>query len=170
MVLAWQDMVYNTALGIVQHTADAEDITQEVFIQVHQSIKGFKGESKLSTWLYRITVSKCLDHERRKKRKKRFAFIRGLFNDTTGAEVDIPDFVHPGVLLDNREKAGILFDAIAKLPEKQRIAFTLNKVEGLSHQEIGEVMHTSVSSVESLLHRARNNLRKELEDFYKQME
>lgn len=161
-------MVYNTALGIVQHVGDAEDIVQEVFIQVHQSIGGFKGESKLSTWLYRITISKAMDHERRKKRKKRFAFVRSLFSETEAGEIHPPDFVHPGVIMDNKEKAAILFKAIAKLPEKQRIAFTLNKVEGLSHQEISEVMHTTVSSVESLLHRARNNLKKDLEDFYRQ--
>ena len=62
LVDEWQDMVYNTALGIVQNADDADDITQEVFIQVFQSVSSFKGESKFSTWLYRITVSKALDH------------------------------------------------------------------------------------------------------------
>ena len=68
IVEKWQDMVYNTALGIVQNAEDAEDIAQEAFVQVYQSIHTFKGESKLSTWLYRITIAKALDHERRKKR------------------------------------------------------------------------------------------------------
>ena len=62
LVDEWQDMVYNTVLGIVQNADDADDITQEVFIQVYQSVSSFKGDSKFSTWLYRITVSKALDH------------------------------------------------------------------------------------------------------------
>ena len=62
LVDEWQDMVYNTAMGIVQNPDDADDITQEVFVQVYKSVSSFKGESKLSTWLYRITLSKALDH------------------------------------------------------------------------------------------------------------
>ena len=73
IVETWQDMVYNTALGIVQNPEDAEDIAQEVFVQVYESIHSFKGEAKFSTWLYKITVTKTMDHLRRKKRKKRFA-------------------------------------------------------------------------------------------------
>ncbi|MBL7738355.1 MAG: sigma-70 family RNA polymerase sigma factor [Chitinophagaceae bacterium] len=166
IVDTWQNMVYNTALGIVQNAEDAEDITQEVFVQVYQSISSFKGESKFSTWLYRITVTKSLDHERKKKRKKRFGFVRSLFGDQNEVVVNPPDFNHPGVTLDSKENAAILFKAIADLPENQRVAFTLNKVEGLSYQEVSEVMKTTVSSVESLMHRAKNNLRKKLEDYY----
>ena len=166
IVETWQNMVYNTALGIVQSQEDAEDIAQEVFVQVYQSISSFKGESKFSTWLYRITVTKSLDHERKKKRKKRFGFVRSLFGEQNEVIVNPPDFNHPGVALDNKENAAVLFKAIAELPENQRVAFTLNKVEGLSYQEVSDVMKTTVSSVESLMHRAKNNLRKKLEDYY----
>jgi len=162
-------MVYNTALSIVQQEEDAEDVTQEVFVQVYQSIEGFKRESKFSTWLYRITLSKAMDHERRKKRKKRFAFVKSLFGEGSEVVVDPPDFNHPGVSLDNKEKAAILFKAMESLPDNQRMAFVLNKVEGLSYQEISEVMETTVSAIESLLHRAKTNLRKELKTFYDQL-
>ena len=81
IVETWQNMVYNTALGIVQNAQDAEDIAQETFMQVYHSVSSFKGESKFSTWLYRITVAKALDHERRKKRKKRFGFVKSLFGE-----------------------------------------------------------------------------------------
>lgn len=161
-------MVYNTAIGIVQNAADAEDITQEVFVQVYQSISSFKGDSKFSTWLYRITITKSLDHERRKRRKKRFAFVRSLFGDENEAEIHPPDFHHPGVALDKKEDAAALFQAINQLPENQRVAFTLHKLEGLSYQEVSEVMKTTVSSVESLMHRAKTNLRKNLEEHYKE--
>jgi len=167
MVETWQDMVYNTALGIVQVPSDAEDIAQEVFVQVYQSVSSFKGDSKFSTWLYRITITKSLDHERRKKRKKRFAFVKSLFGEDTEVLVHPPDFNHPGVQLDKKEDAAILFEAIRELPQNQRIAFTLHKVEGLSYQEVSEVMKTSISSVESLMHRAKANLRKNLENHYK---
>jgi RNA polymerase sigma-70 factor (ECF subfamily) len=70
IVETWQNMVYNTAVGILQNTSDAEDVAQEVFVQVFESVKSFKAESKFSTWLYRITVSKALDNLRKKKRKK----------------------------------------------------------------------------------------------------
>lgn len=167
IVTTWQDMVYNTALGILQNAEDAEDVAQEVFVQVYESIHTFKGESKLSTWLYRITTSKALDHIRRKKRKKRFAFVQQLFSESNEIIIQPSDFHHPGVVLDCKENAAALFKAIEKLPDNQKTAFVLNKVEGLNYQEISEVMKTTVSSVESLLHRAKTNLRKSLQAFYR---
>ena len=161
-------MAYNTAIGILQNTEDAEDIAQEVFIQVYHSVAQFKGDSKVSTWLYRITVTKSLDFLRSKKRKKRFAFVQSLF----GAEskeplVEQASFVHPGGQLEKKETAAILLKAIDKLPENQKTAFTLHKVEGLSYQEVAEVMEASLSSVESLLFRAKSNLQSYLKDYYK---
>jgi RNA polymerase sigma-70 factor, ECF subfamily len=167
IVETWQDMVFNTALGIVQNAEDAEDISQEVFVQVYNSVGSFKGDSKFSTWLYRITITKSLDHERRKKRKKRFAFVKSIFGEESQVVINPPDFHHPGVSLEKKESAAALFQAISKLPENQRVAFTLHKIEGLSYQEVSEAMKTTVSSVESLMHRAKNNLKKYLEDYYK---
>ena len=167
IVDTWQDMVYNAAIGIVQNAEDAEDITQDVFVQVYHSVSSFKGDSKFSTWLYRIAVTKSLDHVRRKKRKKRFAFVRSLFGEENEVLVDPPDFHHPGVSMEMKENAATLFKAISHLPENQRVAFTLHKVEGLSYQEVSDVMQTTVSSVESLMHRAKTNLQKKLADYYK---
>jgi RNA polymerase sigma factor (sigma-70 family) len=166
IVESTQGLVYNTALGIVQNPEDAEDVAQEVFVQLYESINSFKGESKLSTWLYRVTISKSMDHLRKKKRKKRFAFVQSLFGANDQLIHDPPDFVHPGVSFDNKEKSKELFKAIDKLPEKQKVAFTLNRIEGLSYQEISDIMKLTVASVESLLHRARKNLRRNLETFY----
>ncbi|MGZ3894632.1 MAG: RNA polymerase sigma factor [Bacteroidia bacterium] len=163
-----RSLVYNTSLGILQNSSDAEDIAQEVFVQVYHSVKDFKGDCKLSTWLYRITVTKSLDFLRAKKRKKRFAFVQSLFGEESNEPlVEQATFIHPGIQLENKERAGILFKAIDKLPENQKVAFTLNKVEGLSYQEIAEVMQLSVSSVESLLFRAKSNLQKLLGNYYK---
>src|SRR2546421_5493881 len=114
-------MVYNTALGILQNAEDAEDVAQEVFVQVFESVKNFKAEAKFSTWLYRITVSKALDHIRRKKRKKRFGYVQSLFGSNNETVIEKPDFHHPGVVLDNKERAAVLFSAIDLLPENQKI-------------------------------------------------
>ncbi len=163
LVENYQDIVFNTALGIVQNHEDAEDVAQEVFIQVYRSIDQFKGDARLSTWLYRIATTKALDHIRSKKRKKRFAFITGLFGNNDQLLHEPVDFHHPGVALDKKEQAELLFSVIDKLPENQKVAFNLHKSEQLSYQEIADIMGLSVSAVESLLFRARQNLRKMLE-------
>lgn len=169
IVESWKDMVYNTSLGIVQNSEDAEDVTQEVFVQVYESVNQFKGDSKFSTWLYRIAVTKSLDHLRKKKRKKRFAFVQSLFGPNEEEVNHQPDFQHPGISMENKENAAVLFRAIEKLPDNQKTAFTLHKLEGLSYQEIAEIMETTVSSVESLMHRAKGNLKKFLTDYYQNM-
>jgi len=164
----YQNMVYNTIISIVQNEADAEDITQEVFIKIYQSVGSFKGDAKFSTWLYRITIAKSLDNEKRKRRKKRFAFIQRLFGEDGEAQYHPVEFNHPGVILDNKEKAVELFKALQKIPDSQRIAFTLNKIEGLNNNEIAAIMNTTFYAVESLLARAKANLKKELKTYYLQ--
>ncbi len=166
LVEEWQEMVYNTALGVVQNADDADDITQEVFIQVYQSVSSFKGESKFSTWLYKVTLSKSLDHEKKKKRKKRFAFVQSLFGNAEEEQLHPVEFDHPGVQLEKKEKANELFSALKQIPDKQRIAFTLHKLEGQSYQEIAEIMDTTLYAVESLMGRAKTNLKKILSRHY----
>lgn len=163
LVLTHQDIVYNTALGVVQNAADAEDVAQEVFIQVYRSIHQFKGESKLSTWLYRIATTRALDLLRSKKSKKRFGLLLRFLGEDNEPVYDVPDFNHPGVILDKKENAAKLWKAIKLLPHNQKAAFVLHKLEDLSYQQISEVLKTTVPAVESLMHRAKQNLRKSLE-------
>jgi len=138
-----------------------------VFVKAFESIQGFKGESKLSTWLYRITVTKCLDLIRSKKRKKRFAFVQSLWGHNDELVIDPADFHHPGVAAEKRQQAAALFKAVESLPEQQKIAFVLTKLEGLGHKEVGDIMGTTVPAVESLLQRAKTNLKKKLENEYR---
>ncbi|MBK7160828.1 MAG: RNA polymerase sigma factor [Ignavibacteria bacterium] len=160
--------VDNTASGFLTNVNDAEDVTQEVFIQVFKSIEHFKENSKLSTWIYRITITKCLDLLRKKKTKKRFAFFVDLFeNDEKDKEEVFVNYEHPGIQTDKLELSKILFKEIDKLPDNQRISFVLNKVEKLGYQEISEVMGISVPAVESLIFRAKSGLKKRLEKYYK---
>ena len=164
LVMLFQDRVFNLSLGLLQHTADAEDIAQEVFIQVYRSIHQFKEEAALATWMYTITTSKCLDYLRSKKRKKRFGFITGLFGADNRPVHEPEEFNHPGVQLDRKEDAAILFRLVQQLPENQRTAFILNKVEELSYREIARVLNSSESAVDSLLQRAKQNLRKKINE------
>lgn len=159
-----QDRVYNTCLGFMKNDVEAQDMTQEVFIHVYQNITKFKGDSKLSTWIYRITTNKCLEEIRKKGRKKRSAHLSDISDEVVQNQT--PDFFHPGIALEDKERASLLFEAIDKLPFPQQIAFTLSKVEQLSYDEISQVMEKSISSVESLLFRAKKNLQKLLTEYY----
>lgn len=162
LVHRYQDKVFNTAFGMLQQHGDAEDIAQEVFIKVYRSVQQFKGASALSTWIYRITITKCLDHIRTKKRKKRFGNVLNIFGIGNQPVYEPADFHHPGVVLDNKENAAFLFKMIDNLPENQKTAFILNKLEDLSYAAIAEVMNTTESAVDSLLQRARQNLKKKI--------
>lgn len=163
LVSRFQDRIYNTALGMLQNATDAEDISQEVFIQVYRSIAQFKGESSIGTWMYRIAVTRSLDLIRSRTRKKRWGKI--VFWGNAGNELEqvVATIDHPGVALDKKEAAQILFSYVKKLPDIQQTAFLLNKIEDLSYAEIAAILETTVSAVDSLLQRARQNLKKMLE-------
>lgn len=165
----YQHKVFCTCISFVPNKEDAEDIAQEVFIEVFNSISKFKGDSKLSTWIYRISVNKSLEYIRKKNTKKRFGFMQSLLG--TDFSIDrssyFTEFNHPGIQLENKEKNEILFAAINTLPEAQRIVYTLNKVDGRSQQEVSEITNKSISSIESLLFRAKKNLQQLLYDYYK---
>jgi RNA polymerase sigma factor (sigma-70 family) len=151
-------------LGLVHRAEDAEDLAQEVFIKVWQSVGGFKREAQLGTWIYRIAVTQALDFLRMQQRQKRGGLLVSLFSRFEN-DPETPDFHHPGVAAEQKENSALLFRAIRALPENQQAAFVLQKLEGLSQDEIAAVLETTVSSVESLLHRAKQNLRKTLSGY-----
>jgi RNA polymerase sigma-70 factor (ECF subfamily) len=156
------DRVYNTVLGMMQSPEDAEDVVQEVFISVFQNVGRFRGDAKLGTWMYRIAITKSLEALRRKSLKQSRMNTELKDADSLHAA----PFQHPGVTLENREKAGILFRALERLPETQKTAFVLHKTEGLSYAEIGDIMEITLPAVESLIYRARQRLQKLLATFY----
>ncbi len=156
-----QHWVYNTILSIVQEEAAAEDLAQEVYISVFRSISNFRGEARLSTWIYKIAVSKALGWIRKKKA------VRRWLNWLPGkVEKEAADFHHPGVVAEQKEQAALLFKAIQQLPEQQRVAWILIKTEELSYAETAEIMETTVKAIEALLHRAKANLKKSLQTYY----
>lgn len=153
-----QNKVFNLVLNKVQQLEDAEEITQDVFVDVFRKPEAFRGESTVSTWLYRIAVNKCIDHLRRRQSSGRWKLTR-LFSPA-GETTELTEFTHPGVLSENREKAAFLFKAMKQLPDKQHTAWVLSEMENMSYKDISEIMNVSISSVESLLFRARQNLKK----------
>ncbi len=163
----FKSRVFNTALGYLQNAAEAEELTQDVFVKIYHSAAQFEGKSSVSTWIYRITVNLSLDRLKYRKRQKRFGFMVSLFgSDSLVPRLELPQFDHPGVVLENKENARILFHAIQSLPEQQKTAFILSFMEELPRQEVAEVMGISLKAVESLLQRAKANLRQRLDDFF----
>lgn len=130
----------------------AEDIAQEVFLKVYRAAGRYKPKAKFSTWLYRVTLNLCIDHQRRNAK-------RGVAFDPSSLEnkgVEYADGV------EREEISQIVRNAVMQLPQRQRQALVLYRYQGLSYDEICDVMETSRPAVESLLVRAYANLRKKL--------
>lgn len=167
VVNKYQQLVLNCSYKFLRDRVLAEDITQEVFIQVFESIGSFRADAKLSTWIYRIAVTKSLNQIKHMKRKKRLGvLVRLLGAGQVEKQLSSPENEGPDKEMENRERARILHWALQKLPENQRIAFTLSKYDEMSYAEIAQVLSTSISSVESLIHRAKTNLQKILYAYY----
>jgi RNA polymerase sigma-70 factor (ECF subfamily) len=140
--------VFSTAYRMVSNRADAEDITQDVFIKVFRKLDAFRGEAKLSTWIYRITVNACLDFRRRRRRRE---------------TVPLDDVAEPGAV---KLSVGRLIEsAIPELPPGCREVFVLHDIQGLKHNEIAESLGISEGASKSQLHRARGLLRRKLAPF-----
>jgi RNA polymerase sigma-70 factor, ECF subfamily len=169
VVEAFKKNVYHTCFGFVHNKQDAEDIAQDVFIELYRSVTKFRGDSKLSTWVYRICVNKSLNHIRKHKNSKLLypieMLFRGVRDEDSRVEMTEPSSHEDGV--ERKEMKRVLHQAIDSLPENQRTAFTLSKFDDLSYNEIAEVMKTSLSAVESLIHRAKLSLQKKLLNYNK---
>ena len=151
----FSERVYNTALSYTQRVPDAEEVTQDVCVKVYRGAAQFKGKSSVATWIYRITVNTALNALAKRKRRT-----------TDPLDTTVPDFDHPGIALEKREAARELFRVIHTLPDSQKTAFLLSYVEELPRQEVADIMETTLKSVESLLQRAKHNLRKRLKNAY----
>lgn len=158
-------MVYNLCLHYVHSIEDAEELTQDVFIKVYQKREGFREDAQLKTWIYRITINSCLDFLKAQKRKKRFGFMTGLFSSKTEEErPELSHSIHPGIQLEQQESLGQLMNWIHELPGAQQTALILTKIEGMSQKEAALTMKISTKALESLLQRAKKNLKQEIEN------
>jgi RNA polymerase sigma-70 factor, ECF subfamily len=156
--------------GFLVREDDVQDIVQETFIEVFESISRFREDARLSTWIYRIAVNKSLNLLRKNKIRRFFLSPDAISEGRQQADqIAQPDntIEQPGFYLENREKTLQIRRAMDTLPGNQRIAFVLNKFQDLSYKEIAEIMDISLASVESLLHRAKMNLQQKLFALYK---
>ncbi len=162
LVTKYHRQVIKTAFHFVHDMDDAEDLAQDVCVEILESIGQFKQTSTLSTWIYKITVNKSLNFVRKNKRKHLVQQFESLFFKKDGRSSTNEEPMSNDNPLENTETKKILEKAINNLPENQKTAFILNKYEELSYREITEIMNLSLASVESLLQRAKHNLQKKL--------
>lgn len=154
----YSQLVYNLALQYTQNQQDAEEITQDVFVSVHQNIDDFRAESQLETWIYRIGINKSLDFLKAKRSKKRRFFFNKVQLDDEKQPLQLPNFDHPGVLLEQKEDLTALFGAINQLKDQQKTIIILLKIEGKSQKEVAAILDITTKAVESLFQRAKKNL------------
>lgn len=158
---AYKNLIYNLALKYLQNIEDAEEVTQDVFVKIFHSIDQFKADSELKTWIYRITINKSLDFIKSKNAQKRKGFLTSIFQFKTAEEIPINNhFDHPGVSLESREEVETIMHCINLLPDNQKTALILHKLEEKSQSEIAEIMNTSAKAIESLVQRGKKNLQK----------
>lgn len=162
LVLENQSKVYNLALRMMGNPSDAEDAAQEAFIKAWNSLRAFRGDSRFSVWLYRLTNNVCIDMLRRQKRR---ATVPLSQEDDEGEEIEIsiPDerFL-PEEEAERRELRREVREALAALPEEWRSILVMRELGGLSYEELAEQLQLQTGTVKSRLSRARKKLCAEL--------
>jgi RNA polymerase sigma-70 factor (ECF subfamily) len=156
-----QSMVFRTCIGFVHDKDDADDLTQDIFIQVYQSLHKFKGEASFSTWLYRIAVNASLNRVRKNVTRPVMQRLDSFFQSVHPKELlpSLLDTVNPESILISKEHTKWVQNALDSLPENQRTAIVLSKYDDLPQKEIAEIMKTTEGAVEALIQRAKANLR-----------
>ncbi len=167
LVLSYQNRVYGLCYRFLGNLDEAEEVAQEVFLTVYRSLRDFRGESRFSTWLYRVTVNHC-------KNRVKYLGRRGYFQsdsieepvDTGEGELQkqfVDDEPNPYELLARRELSELIEKKIMELDEDHRAVILLRDIEGLSYQEIAQVLGLKEGTVKSRIHRARAELKAKIE-------
>ncbi len=158
LVLLYQGRLFKLAYGITLSREDSLEVVQDVFISVFNHIQTFRHDSSLSTWMRKITIHHCLNWKR--KWKRRFRWNHRSIEDETDFDQfkENTNFNDPEILFNEKEMEGSLMKAIRNLPEKNRLVFVLNAIEGLSYDEIAQTLKINKSTVGSRLYLARQSL------------
>src|SRR5947207_5985436 len=159
LVRIHQHRVFGVALRMLGSRAEAEDIAQEVFLRVHRAMRDFRGEARLSTWLYGIASNLCLNRLASSERKR-------MRYDDDAVMLAPSDAVDATATLERGELEVALRQAIAELPDERRIVIVLRDIEGLSYDQIAQALDIEPGTVRSRLHRARLDLKSKMERFF----
>jgi RNA polymerase sigma factor RpoE len=168
LVQRYQERIYATVYHMTSNHEDANDLTQETFIKAFRALRSFKGDSSFYTWIYRIAVNKTINFLKQRKNRVQMSLNDMDFN----AEND-PDLVALVSDKTPRRDLGLselqekLNAAMLKLSEHHRMVVTLHDIQGLSHEEIGQIMNCNVGTVRSRLFYARQQLQAHLSDYLK---
>ena len=157
LVLKYEKTVYNLALRMMGDRDDASDMTQEAFIKAYGSLSSFRGDSKFSVWIYRITTNVCLDFLRSKSRKQQVSLT--VSDDDEDAQLDIPDpKADPEQQLIKKISMQSVEEGLKTLPDKQRQILVMRELGGMSYAEIGKALSIEEGTVKSRIFRARKRL------------
>ncbi len=170
LVEKFQGPVFNFIFRQIGRLDEAEDIAQNVFIQVYKSAHRYEPRAKFTTWLFTIARNLCLNEFRRQQRHPLQSLQQTLSNDPESEQAQFADPTarSPSVEIIEKELQEEILKAVRQLPESQRTAVWLCRYENMSYEEIAEVLDLSVSATKSLLHRARETLKVELHEFLKE--
>lgn len=168
LVRKYRERLFSVVYNLTSNREDANDLTQEAFIKAFSSIKRFRGQSSFFTWLYRIAVNTTLS-QLKKNRVRRVFSLESLTEDGKAADIleDLSEQTRTekGALLSELQEQ--LNEALQKLSPKHRTVVVLFEIEGLSHQQISEIVGCSVGTVRSRLHYAKQQLQAYLQDYLK---
>jgi RNA polymerase sigma-70 factor, ECF subfamily len=174
LIAHYHQPIYSLVYRIVSDPSDAADTTQEVFLKVFRGIKRFNGESSLKTWLYRIAIHEASNQRRWWFRHKRKESPMMVMEDENGNSYDLYDTLEdqgesPFELLAHEEIRARVEEELRQVPEPYRTVVLLRDIEGLSYEEIAEVLQVSLGTVKSRLIRGRDALKRRLESFVRQL-
>jgi RNA polymerase sigma-70 factor (ECF subfamily) len=162
LVARWERPIYALAYRTLGREEDARDVVQEAFLRAYRGLKGFKGQAKFSSWLYRITLNLCRDWIRRDRRAPIVQVAEGTDPmDLADAHADPGESVED--LVARREMSQAVARALAELPDEQRTAILLKEYHGLTFQEIADTLHCPLSTVKTRLYQGLSVLRRRLE-------
>ncbi|MBN8550223.1 MAG: sigma-70 family RNA polymerase sigma factor [Deltaproteobacteria bacterium] len=167
LVSRYEAKVYNLAMRFTRNQEDAEEVLNDVFTTIYQKVEGFQGKSAFSSWLYRIIVNAAFMKLRKRRQNNTIAIedlSPGVRQNSIERDTNIGS--RSDLLSMNRELRETLESAINRLPDQYRAVFVLRDVDGLSNQEVGEILELSIPAVKSRLHRSRLMLRKKLQRYY----
>ena len=176
LVRRYQNRIYSAALRILGNPDEAEEVTQDTFLKVHQGISGFRKEASFASWVFRIAHNLCVDVVRTKQRRSGVKVV-SFDPQSTQNEEESPDpavslsqiadpLPSPAQKVDLDEQQMMIEKTLLELPESQRAVVVLHDIEGFQYQEIADIVGTSVGTVRSRLHYGRLKLRELLSPYF----